>query len=418
MKKNGITLRAFLVGSVFAAVFAVMTVYIENQYGIIITSTQIPVLSYLLLIFTVLLINPVCRLIRFVRAFAPVEIMVIFMMGMVSAGLSTFGLSSQIVPIAGSLFNSEWNNSQSEWNRYVVPYLNEKYFVSEPGIQAEAVKYKQTLNVLLEKKAVYEAARLVGDHIKMVSVLESELGKMSGPDSARADKTKSALANARRLSSGSLQQWQDLRLRQPALPDWPDVLRLLPPEIDEQELLTDEAEQKLVALEQNAFARAAVFRRGLPRNERSFPGILPLAGDDRRAYFSRLHRLIGGMQALRQMKKAGKSARALPAESIVALELAPSFSDAFSRATKELSALSQSSEWNLLKEQLDANDKEFSARRIELAAQLKAISAEKPDASRQRAFELADQSDNVIAEMKSLKRQYDRFKTKYELCHR
>jgi len=411
-------LRAFLFGAIFAAVFAAFTVFIENQHGVSGTSTQIPVLPYLLLIFTVVLINPVCRLIRFVRAFSPVEIMVIFMMGMVSAGLSTFGLSSQIVPIAGSLFNSEWNNSQSEWNRYVVPYLNEKYFVSEPGIQAEAVKYKQTLNVLLEKKAVYDAARLLGDHIKMVSALEAELGTISEQDSARAEKAKLSLANARLLSSGSLQRWQDLRRRQPGLPDWQEVLRLLPPEIDAQERLTDEAEKKLIALEEKAFAKVAVFRRGLPRNERSFPGILPLAGDDRRAYFSRLHRLIGGMQTLRQMKKAGKSARALPAESVVAPELVVSFSAAFSRATNELSALIKNSELSLLKERLNAEDKEFTARRIELAAQLKAISAEKPKASRQRAFELDDQSDNIIAAMKSLNRDYKRFKTRYELCHR
>ena len=35
------------------------------------------------------------------------------------------------IDLAGSLFNADWNNSQSEWNRYVVPYLNEKYFLAE-----------------------------------------------------------------------------------------------------------------------------------------------------------------------------------------------------------------------------------------------------------------------------------------------
>lgn len=418
MKKNGITLRAFLFGAIFAAVFAAMTIYIENQHNICITSTQIPVLPYLLLIFTVVLINPLCRLVRFVRAFAPVEIMVIFIMGMVSAGLSTFGLTSQLVPIAGSFFNSEWNNSQSEWNRYVVPYLNDQYFVAEPGIQAEAQKYKQALNVLLAKKAAYEAARLLDDRIKMVAALESELGNISGEDSSRADKAKAAIANARLLAADALQQWQGLRSGRPGLPDWQEVLRTLPPAIDAQGRLTDAAEKKLVALEEKAFANVAVFRRGLPRNERAFPGILPLAGDDRRAYFSRLHRLIGGLQTLRQIKKAGTSAGALPAESIVTPELAAAFSDVFAHATNELAALIKGPELSMLKEQLDAEAAKFAARRMELAAQLKTISAEKPKASRQRAFELADQSDNVIAEIKSLDRQYQQFKTRYELCHR
>ncbi len=418
MKKNGITLRAFLIGAIFAAVFAALTVFIENQFDIDITSTQIHVLPYLLLIFTVVLINPLCRLVRFIRAFSPVEVVIIFMMGMVSAGLSTYGLTSQLLPIVGSLFNSEWNTSQSEWNRYVVPYLNDKYFVSEPGIQAEALKYRQALNVLLEKKAVCDAARLVGDNLKMVSALEAEIGKISEQNTARSEKVKSSLVDARRLSDEALRKWQEMRRLQPGLADWQEVLRLLPPEVEKQDRLTDAAEKNLIAIEEKAFVKVTPFRRGLARNERAFPGILPISGDDRRAYFGRLHRLVGGMHTLRQVRAAGKSAGALPAESVVAPELAAPFIEVFARAANDLSALNRNAELSRLKEQLDANDKEFIARRMELSAQLKAISAEKSKAGRQRSLELKNQSDDVIAAMKDLGRDYKRFKARYELCNR
>lgn len=411
-------MRAFAFGTIFAALFGAITVYIENRYLRCITATQIPVLPYLLVMVTVLLINPFCRLLRIVRAFSPVEVMVIFIMGMISAGISTFGLTSQLVPIAGSLFNSDWNNKQSEWNRYVVPYLNESYFLAEPGIQVEAVKYRQALETLLDKKAVYEAARLVADHAKMVAVLESELAEISEKEPEKAGKIKGSLAIARRLYDDSFQKWQDLRRPHPGWPGWQEVLRLLPPEIDQQKSLADEAEKKLIALEEQAFAKAAVFRRGLPRNETSFPGILPLAGDDRRAYFGRLRRLIGGLKTLRQMKEAGKSARALPADNVVAPEMAASFNDMFSCAAQELSSLYNETELNLLKERLDAEDKEFTARRIDLAARLKAVSAEKLVADRQRGLELADQSDKIIAEMKDIDLRSNRLKKKFELYRR
>ncbi len=417
MKKYGITLRAILFGTLFTAVFAVLTVFLEHRQNIGITSTQIPVMPYLLLIVMVALLNPLCRLIRIVRAFSPVEVMVIFIMGMVSAGVSTFNVTDHLLPIAGSLYNADWNNKQSEWNRYVVPYLNEKYFLSTPGIQDEAVKYKQALEVLLAKEAAYEAARLVHSHAGMVAALDSELGKYPDQNSAKYEKVKASLVKVRRLYDDSLLKWQDLRRGQPGLPDWQEALRLLAPEIEENERLTDKTEKKLIALEEQAFAEVEVFRRGLPRDERAFPGILPLASDDRRAYFGRLHRLIGGMSTLRQMKEARKSAGALPEDKIVGPELAGPYRDLFARSAKNLLALCNGIDLNELKSRLDAEDKAYIAKRTELTERLKSVSAEKLSANRQRAFELADESDSVIAKMKGLDRQYKRYKKKLEIYH-
>lgn len=416
-KKNSISLRAFLFGTVFSAVFAALTIYFIHRLNVWPTDTQIPVMPYILLIVTVALINPVCRLIRIVRAFTPVEIMVIFVMGMVSAGLSTFGLAAHLVPVVGGLFNSDWNNKQSEWNRYVVPYLNDKYFVAEPGIQAEAIKYKQALKTLLDRKTANETARLVSIHVAMVAACESALAKIPENDPAGIEKAKASLASARNLHDESARQWQDLCRAQPALPDWKEVIRIMPPEIEKAEQAVDEAEKQLIAIEEKAFAEAAVFRRGLPRDESAFPGILPLTGDDRRAYFGRLHRLLGGLGTLRRMKEASVSARLLPADVIIGPEQAGPYCDMFARSAKELLALCNENDLQQLKERLDSTENEFNAQRMELTARLKSISDKKLAASRARSFELAAESDAVIAEMKWLDRRYKHFKKKFEIYH-
>ena len=417
MKKNGLTLRSFLLGALFSGVFAAVTIYADSRLNICMTSTQLPVLPYLLLIVMVVLLNPLFRLVRIVRAFSSVELMIVFTMGMVSASLSTFGLIPPLVSIAGGLFNSDWNSQQSEWNRYVVPYLNERYFVSSPGIQAEAVKYKRALDVALDKKAVYEAARLVASQGDMAAALASELGKSPGKDSSWIEKTRVSLTLARRLHEEALLKWRDVRRRNPGLPDWQEALRQLPSDIEKEERLADEAEKKLVALEGMAFERVAVFRRGLPRDERAFPGIWPLAGDDSRAYFGRLRRLTGGMGTLRRMKETRDSLRSLPADRKIGPELAGAYRDLFARSAKELMALCHDADLSLLKQRLDAEDKAFIEKRMDLTSQLKSVSGEKRGADRRRALELAGQSDRIIGEMEGFDRRYKRFKQELERYH-
>lgn len=138
---NRITWRAILTGIVVSAVFAFVTVYFGNKRGLFPTSTQLPVLPYVLLVLTVLLINPLCRLIRFVRPFTAVEILAVFMMGMVPSGVSTFGLSAQLVPLTGSLYNNVWYNDQSRWSQYLAPVLPGEYFLGERGLQTSAIAY-------------------------------------------------------------------------------------------------------------------------------------------------------------------------------------------------------------------------------------------------------------------------------------
>ena len=139
-----ITFRSLLLGALLSGVFAVITVFFENRSGQIVTANQIAVLPYALLFVVVLLINPFCRMIRFVRRFTVTEILLIFIMCSVSAGVSTFGLASQLVPMIGNLFNGQWNNDLSRWDIYIEPYVNENFFIAQPGTRTAASRRYST----------------------------------------------------------------------------------------------------------------------------------------------------------------------------------------------------------------------------------------------------------------------------------
>ena len=66
---NKITFRSMFLGTFFAVIFAIIGIYFESRKAIYINATQIAILPYLLLFTTVLLLNPLCNLIRFVRKF-------------------------------------------------------------------------------------------------------------------------------------------------------------------------------------------------------------------------------------------------------------------------------------------------------------------------------------------------------------
>ena len=151
-KDNRITGRSILLGAIFAAAFACLTMFLENRRTMQPTANQIPLFPYILLLVMVLLVNPLLRLLRVFRRLSAVEMLIIFIMTMVSSGMSTYGLAQQFLPLAGSLFNRHWNTEQTEWKRYVEPFLNENYFVSEPGIRQAAWEYRDALLRLQEMR--------------------------------------------------------------------------------------------------------------------------------------------------------------------------------------------------------------------------------------------------------------------------
>ncbi len=152
-KTDNITVRSLILGALLSGAFAFLTVILENRYSMLPTANQLPLFAFVLLALMILVLNPILRLLRFLRPLSLAELMIIFVMCMVSAGISTFGLTGQLIPIVGGLYNRHWNNDQTEWNRYVDPYLNDNFFIAEPGIQQAAREYADELNKLLEIRA-------------------------------------------------------------------------------------------------------------------------------------------------------------------------------------------------------------------------------------------------------------------------
>ena len=154
------TLRAFVLGIIVVAVLAWFTVLRENRppYETL-TATNIPVMPYLVLAAVVLLINPAIKLVRFVRRFSRVELLVIFMMGAISNGIVSYGLESQWVPLMTGLSSPRFNHPGMKWDVCVQPYMNESFFLAAPGSRAAAVKLRDADNAWNEARATLKAAQ-------------------------------------------------------------------------------------------------------------------------------------------------------------------------------------------------------------------------------------------------------------------
>ena len=65
--ESRVTLRSIIAGTLFAALFAYLTVFVENRKGNCPTANQLPLFPYIMLVLLVLVINPIIRLIRFIK---------------------------------------------------------------------------------------------------------------------------------------------------------------------------------------------------------------------------------------------------------------------------------------------------------------------------------------------------------------
>jgi len=280
---NGITWRAFFLGLVVAALFAGLTVYFCECMSLYATFSQLPVLPYVLLLVMVLLINPLCRLVRFVRAFSTVEIMLVFMMGLVSSGVSTYGFTGHLVPVMTGLFNRSWNTGQTEWNRYAAPFLNDSYFLAADGIQEASAHYARC----------HEAVREIEVGLNAAAQCVAARKRVQAAEAAAVERE---LAAARQVEREALSQWTVWQRSRPGLPE--DVARaqeVCQAERDEAARQLQEARAALAVLEQEAFAKVDAFRRGLPRGMRAVPGFVKLSGESLGVYLGRFQRLVTGM---------------------------------------------------------------------------------------------------------------------------
>lgn len=402
MKSNRITIRAFVLGTFFSAVFAVLTVYATNVPRIYLTATQIPVLPYLLLIVMILLLNPLCRLIRVIRAFSTVELLIIFLMGMVSSGVSSFGLTDQLVPIAGSLFNREWNNKQSKWNMYVVPFVNNEYFLSIPGrgIQEAADEYHESEVSLLKLKSSYDMARPYKIALDDVVEAEAELKEMEkGKVEKSAGKEKKgmklslariAVENARGAKEEAEQDWERVRESR-GLGGLEGVLQSYPGLIEEGEKRVADAENYLTDLEQEAFERVELFRRGLPEGMNAYPGIFPMPVDDMSSYFGRMRRLARGITAMKALKQGLDEMRPFGGSEVLEGDLRARFEEVLDSATDSLAPLSETAGLEEQKERLREEEALLTEHSVKLTERLKQESEARRKAKRGEALALGSQ---------------------------
>ncbi|MBM4164468.1 MAG: hypothetical protein FJ222_08510 [Lentisphaerae bacterium] len=303
MKPDRIGFRAFFLGTLFAAAFAWYAVRAENfPPRTILTATQIPVLPYLLLIFLVAIVNPLLRFVKVSRGLAKSEIMLIFVMGMVSAGLASFGLASQVVPLVAGLFNRDWNTRQARWDLYIEPYVNESFFISEPGIRSAAE---------VSRDAEFAWRRAV-DQLRAAEALEQARAELASVAAAvDREPTSRGLQHRKALAETVMREletrWE--KASEGVLPD--TVIASYPGKIEGLKVIMDERRESLRVLEERAFAKTDAFRRGLPADMRAIPGLFAQENEVFEVYLARLSLMRRGMSALRELRKIEES---LPAQ--------------------------------------------------------------------------------------------------------
>ena len=339
MRKDNenITIRSLILGIIFSALFAILTVVLENRQEMLPTGNQVALFPYIMLVFLVIFINPFFRLVRIIKPLSLAELLIIFVMCMVSSGISTFGLTGQVVPIISGLFNREWNNDQTEWNRYVEPYVNENFFISEPGTSKLARDYAAEIAILTplqtelseltkqrdkatqdlqttNAKIRIQEARTYGVAPGIIPNLKEQIAELKTKEGANpADvqalekKLDGILANANAEELAKLNKLHEkIQLLTIERESFAEPIANQQKLVDEQDKIVTEKRNILKEHDQKAFDKVQLFRRGLPAEDRSFPGIVFTSDDDASSYFRRLGRLVKGRKAADKLKAAKK----------------------------------------------------------------------------------------------------------------
>ena len=117
---------------VLCGVQAALNLRFENgATGVFLIATQISIIAFAFLMLLSLVLNPLLRLTRLMEPFNRGEMMTLFAALCVSAGISSFGLVDQLVPLIVTPFNSEYATPQSGWNQDVIPHLNRALYITD-----------------------------------------------------------------------------------------------------------------------------------------------------------------------------------------------------------------------------------------------------------------------------------------------
>ena len=308
--RQSVTARALLLGFFFAGLFAYITVVREHTPpSSIMTATQIAVLPFVLLVISVLLVNPLLRrVVPFVRQFSRAELMTVFVMGAVSSGISTFGLASQLVPMTSSLMNPAWNNDQSRWDIYVEPYVNEKFFVAESGTRKAAVQHRNAYVALHEAQDALRAARAYRSAEQLREEAKRDLAEAEAiADEMKRELKVNAARNKLRFADRAVAQAADLWAPYGEKHTIDQVLDEFPDKIVALQKKYAEAKKDLDELEEQAQQDIQTFRRGLPDEMRAIPGFIHVENESMAAYKARVKRLLQGVRALKELRKARRA---------------------------------------------------------------------------------------------------------------
>ncbi len=114
---------------------SLITIYAENIHSTFLTSSMISVSAFACLALFVLAINPMLSRIRWIRIFNRAELVCVYAALIMTAGLSTFGMSNQLVPLIHAPWNPEWNTEQRGWSEKLTnqedPLLNPRLFLRD-----------------------------------------------------------------------------------------------------------------------------------------------------------------------------------------------------------------------------------------------------------------------------------------------
>ncbi|MDT8390464.1 MAG: DUF6785 family protein [Lentisphaeria bacterium] len=304
--QSGITKRAFILGVALSAYFAWSTVMRENSppYSML-SVNALPVMPYVGLFFLALIINPLLRRLKLIRAFSMGEMLLIFAMCAVTSGVATFGLAAPLVPIVSGLNNRDNNNDQSQWDRYVMPYLNEDYFIAVPGTRKAAQKYRDACDAYDRAKLLERTAKdmlTAREELARVAKEKERVARIGDPD-LRAAEAKTLVwpeQQATKLLTMSTDIWN--RHGKDLAPE--AVAETYEEKIADIKQERDRLGEELKRLNSEAFAAVDLIRKGLPDDKRAVPGIMYSRGEGWSGYRARFQRLRVGSHARKRLSAA------------------------------------------------------------------------------------------------------------------
>lgn len=141
-----------------------ITISIEHLVagGPQVTSTLIPVIGFATLMVLVLVVNPLLRLAFRGVVLPPLgraELISVFSTLLVTAGISTFGLANQLIPIISGPWNPDWNTRQRQWDQKALRYLNPALYLVVPDNAPDAERAKAVAQLRHLEKKLLEAQR-------------------------------------------------------------------------------------------------------------------------------------------------------------------------------------------------------------------------------------------------------------------